>query len=85
MGDTAAAQSGGGVVDHAIGADEAVFPGLRGNETSLEEKDNGLSNELVEILNGDLDQVALIHFDEDRITVLRVKPEGSQPVAEGRE
>jgi hypothetical protein len=82
VGDAAAAQAGGGVVDHAIGTDEGLLPGLGADETSVEDEGDRLSNEFVEIFNGDLDEILLIHLDCDRIPIGRVKSKGSQPVTE---
>ena len=67
-------------MNHAIGADEPIRPGLGGDETSVAEESNRLSNEFVEILDSDLDGVFFAHFDS--IARLRMKAKGRQPVTE---
>jgi hypothetical protein len=69
-------------VDHAIGTDESFFPSLRGDETSVKYEGNRLGDEFVEVLDSDLDEVVFIYLDGNRIPILRMKPEGGQPVAE---
>jgi hypothetical protein len=80
IGDAAAGQARSGVVNHAIGADESIRPGLRGDESGVEKESDRLSDEVVEVLDRDLDGVFFAHFDS--ITRLRMKAKGRQPVAE---
>jgi hypothetical protein len=81
VGDAAAVEAGSRIVNHPVGADEGLFPGLGGDETGVEEEGDRLRNEMVEILNSDLRESVFIHCESERITVLRVAPQGRQPVA----
>jgi hypothetical protein len=68
-------------VNHPVGADEGLLPGFRGDEIGVEEEGDRLRDEMVEVLNGNLHEPFFIHLDGDRVSILRVAPQGHQPVA----
>ena len=67
-------------MEHPVGANEAIFPGLRGDETSLEDEGHRLNDQLIEELDSDLSEVFFV--DENRVAILRVKPKSRQPMAQ---
>ena len=78
--DSRTAHTGGSVVEHSVGADEGVFPGLRRDETGLENEGHRLNDPLIEVLDSDLGEVFFV--DENRVAILRVKPKSGQPMAQ---
>jgi len=82
IGDTGAVEARGGVVDHPVGADEGLLPGLGGDEPGVKEEGDRLGDEVVEVLQGDLGASLFVYLDGDGVAVLGVAAEGRQPVAE---
>ncbi len=48
-------------MEHAVRADEGLLPGFRAEETGLEDEGDGLGQEMVEVLDGNLDALFLVY------------------------
>lgn len=73
-------------MDHAVGANESLFPGLGAEEASLDEEGHRLSQQLIEALDGHFDESVLVY--EDGFFTGGVLADGGQPIAQaafGRE
>ena len=71
LGDAVAAQGGGRLMQHAIWADQGLFPGVLAGEARLADQAHGLGDELVEALDSHGDAAesqdsAVAHRDGER-------------------
>jgi len=66
-------------VDHAVRADQGLGPSFSAEEIGLKDEGDGLGQQVVEVLNGDLDTAALV--DEDGVSRSAVLTESGEPIA----
>jgi hypothetical protein len=67
-------------VDHAVRADESLFPGLWAEEAVLDQEEHRLGQQEVELLGGNLKMLFLV--DEDGFSVGGILTKDSEPVTE---
>jgi len=67
-------------VDHAIRTQEGFLPGFRADETRPDEEMYGLSDQVIEALNGNLDR--LLRVQSNGFLGGRVLADGGEPVTQ---
>ena len=69
-------------MDHAIRADQRLLPGFSAEETRILDQGDGLDDELIETIHGDLDIVIVVLCHPDHLICdAQVTSQGGQEVA----
>ena len=71
------------MVEHAVGTNLGLAPGLWAEQTGFTNQGNGTGQELIQVLDSDLDRALLIQFHGHRVAVgVRLTPEGGEEVTQ---
>jgi hypothetical protein len=72
---------GSRIVDHAIWAEQSHLPSLWGDETSITEQGDSTSEQIIQILDGDVSRARVVHLHGYRVLVgVGVAAKGGQKV-----